>query len=276
MSADGNIQTVVVDGGQIYVSTDIGNTWVPKESNRDWQSVAMSADGTIQTAVVYNGKIYVSTDTGNSWMEKESNRLWQSAAMSADGNIQTVVVDGGQIYVSTDTGNTWTPQESNRLWQSTAMSADGKVQTAVVDEGQIYVSNIEVDIDGKVKALAFKGVPWRSPMWTISGAVGVFPVFENTNQAARSYKIPFSVTIEGVVISIGSLSPTVEQKEIRLLVDGTVEGTTGVILLDPDNESQIAPFLVPVNTSLGSILRVELNSGSALELDVWLYGRTNE
>jgi hypothetical protein len=100
MSADGTKQAAVVNGGQIYVSTDSGNTWTPKESNRDWRSVAMSADGTKQAAVVYGGQIYVSTDSGNTWIVKESNRSWCSVAMSADGTKQTAVVQMGQIYIS--------------------------------------------------------------------------------------------------------------------------------------------------------------------------------
>jgi hypothetical protein len=140
MSADGTKQTAVVYGGQIYVSTDSGNTWMPKESNRWWHSVAMSADGTKQTAVVYGGQIYVSTDSGNTWMPKESNRDWHSVAMSSDGTKQTAVASFKKIYVSTDSGNTWMPKESNRYWTSVAMSADGTKQTAVVWGGQIYES----------------------------------------------------------------------------------------------------------------------------------------
>jgi len=140
MSADGTKQTAVVYNGQIYVSTDSGNTWTPVESNRNWRSVAMSADGTKQTAVVQNGQIYVSTDSGNTWTAKESSRNWYSVAMSADGTKQTAVALGGQIYVSTDSGNTWTAKESSRNWYSVAMSADGTKQTAVVRDGQIYVS----------------------------------------------------------------------------------------------------------------------------------------
>jgi len=140
MSADGTKQTAVAWIGQIYISTDSGNTWTAKESNRSWRSVAMSADGTKQTAVAQGEQIYVSTDSGNTWTAKESNRNWSSAAMSADGTKQTAVVQNGQIYVSTDSGNTWTAKESSRWWSSVAMSADGTKQTAVAQGGQIYVS----------------------------------------------------------------------------------------------------------------------------------------
>jgi hypothetical protein len=59
MSSDGKYQSAV-GGGQIYVSSDYGNTWVAKDSSRSWYGVAMSSDGKYQTAVVYNGQIYIS------------------------------------------------------------------------------------------------------------------------------------------------------------------------------------------------------------------------
>ena len=139
MSEDGIKQTAVVHGGQIYVSTDSGNTWIAKGSKRDWRSVAMSKDGTEQTAVVAVGQIYVSTNSGNTWIAKESDRGWWSVAMSADGTKQTAVVFDGQVYVSTNSGNTWIAKESDRDWSSVAMSADGTKQTAVVYGGQIYI-----------------------------------------------------------------------------------------------------------------------------------------
>jgi len=132
MSADGSRQTATDNGGQIYVSTDYGNTWTAKDSNRYWGVVAMSADGSRQAATVYEGQIYVSTDYGNTWTAKDSNRYWSGIAMSADGSRQAATVYGGQIYISTDYGNTWTAKDSNRDWTDIAMSADGSRQTAVV------------------------------------------------------------------------------------------------------------------------------------------------
>ena len=145
ISSDGSRQTGIANDKQIYISTDYGNTWAAKDSNRKWSGVAMSADGSRQTAVVGNssgnvGQIYISTDYGNTWAAKDSNRQWMSVAMSADGSRQTAVVYSGQIYISTDYGNTWAAKDSNRQWSSVAMSADGSRQTAVVYSGQIYIS----------------------------------------------------------------------------------------------------------------------------------------
>ena len=173
MSADGTKQTAVHYSGQIYVSTDSGNTWTAKESNRGWYSVAMSADGTKQTAVVAGAQIYISTDSGNTWTAKESNRQWRAVALSTDGTKQTAVVDGAQIYISTDSGNTWTAKESNRYWESVAMSADGTKLTAVVRGGQIYVcSEFWVFCDYKV------GIGTTSPKGAldVDSTIGAFIV----------------------------------------------------------------------------------------------------
>ncbi len=179
MSADGTVQSAVVYDGQIYVSTDSGNTWTPKESNRGWESVAMSADGTVQTAVTWYDQIYVSTDSGNTWAPKDSNRTWLSVAMSADGTIQTAVAydylgAGGQIYVSTDSGNTWVPKESNRTWKSVAMSADGTVQTAVALSDQIYVSTDS----GNTWIPKESNRKWRSVAMSADGSKQIAVVYD--------------------------------------------------------------------------------------------------
>jgi photosystem II stability/assembly factor-like uncharacterized protein len=141
MSHTGKQQTAVVNGGQIYISGNYGESWIAKDSNRNWYGpIAMSYSGDIQTATVDSGQIYVSTDYGNTWVAKDSNRNWNGVAMSSSGARQTAVVYGGQIYVSTDYGNTWVAKDSNRNWMGVAMSHDGTIQTAVVYGGQVYVS----------------------------------------------------------------------------------------------------------------------------------------
>ena len=81
-----------------------------------------TGDGSIQTAVVWNGQIYVSTDYGNSWNPKDSVRNWYGVAMSSTGQYQTATAHGDQIYVSNDYGNTWNPKDSVRYWRGVAMS----------------------------------------------------------------------------------------------------------------------------------------------------------
>ena len=89
--------------GQIYTSTDSGVSWTPRESARNWQSVASSADGIKLVAVVQNTQIYTSIDSGVNWNPRESARSWQSVASSADGTKLVAVVNGGLIYTSAGT-----------------------------------------------------------------------------------------------------------------------------------------------------------------------------
>jgi photosystem II stability/assembly factor-like uncharacterized protein len=144
VSANGKYQTAVAAGAnQIYISSDFGNNWTPKDSDRNWSSVSVSADGKYQTAVAYNGLIYISSDFGNNWTNKDSVRGWQGISISSDGKYQTAVASaGGQIYISSDYGNNWTNKGTVRGWNSVAISSDGKYQTAVAGGGsQIYISS---------------------------------------------------------------------------------------------------------------------------------------
>ncbi|NTW33029.1 MAG: hypothetical protein HGB12_10445 [Bacteroidetes bacterium] len=118
--------------------------WIPKDSPRDWQSIAMSSDGKIQTAGNYNGRIYVSNDYGATWTQNTPYGQLRGIAMSSDGKIQTTVPTiGGYMYGSDDYGATWTQRATSDLnWNDVAMSSDGKIQTAVVGNGgYIYGSN---------------------------------------------------------------------------------------------------------------------------------------
>ena len=150
MSSDGKIQTAVVYGGQIYISTDYGNTWTAKDSNRDWLGVDISSDGKIQTAGVYGGQIYVSTDYGDTWTPKDSSRNWYNVAISADGKIQNVTVDSGQIYVSTDYGDTWTAKDSSRVWYG---------GVAMSSDGKIQTAG---DVAGQIYVSTDYGDTWTA------------------------------------------------------------------------------------------------------------------
>ena len=117
-----------------------GAAWTPRETTRNWYSIASSLDGSKLVAVVSSGQIYTSTDSGVTWTPRESNRFWYSVTSSADGSKLAAVAAGGQIYTSTDSGATWTPRESIRAWHSIASSADGSQLVAVANGGLIYTS----------------------------------------------------------------------------------------------------------------------------------------
>ena len=124
-SSDGTKLVAVVNGDQIYTSTNSGVTWTARDSSRNWEAVISSSDGTKLVAGEGGGHLYTSTDSGVTWTPRDSNRSWSSISSSSDGSILAAGVWPGQIYTSTDSGVTWTPRDSSRSWTCIASSADG-------------------------------------------------------------------------------------------------------------------------------------------------------
>jgi len=127
-----------------------GTSWTPRDSVRDWRSVASSTDGTKLVALVSGGQIYTSTDSGVTWTPRDSSRTWSSVASSTDGTKLVAAVSGGQIYTSTDSGATWTPRDSSRGWFSVASSSDGTKLVAVDGFGSGSGGQIHTSTDSGV------------------------------------------------------------------------------------------------------------------------------
>jgi hypothetical protein len=139
-SANGSKLVAVTQADQIYTSIDSGVTWTPRDGFRGWNAVASSADGSKLVAVAIGNQIYTSTDSGQSWTPRESSRTWWGVASSADGTHLVAVEFYGQIYTSTDSGVSWTPRDSARPWQSVASSADGSKLYATALDDGLYIS----------------------------------------------------------------------------------------------------------------------------------------
>ncbi len=139
-SADGSKLVAVVKGGRIYTSTDSGVRWTPRDSDRNWHTVTSSADGTKLAAVVNGGQVYTSTDSGVSWTARETDRPWFAIASSADGGKLAATVVGDHILTSTNSGLTWTTRDNNRNWRSIASSTDGNKLIALDSNNLIYTS----------------------------------------------------------------------------------------------------------------------------------------
>jgi hypothetical protein len=117
---------------------------------KNWYSIAISSDGSYQTALDSGGDIYISSDTGNTWNVVSDDILqdktWQGVFMSAGGQFQTVLENGGNVYKSTTYGVSWTKSTStltqNKNWYSGAISANGVFQTIVEFGGYICNSTL--------------------------------------------------------------------------------------------------------------------------------------
>lgn len=125
-------------------------------------SVASSSDGNKFVAVASGARISTSTDSGETWIERDSARDWFAVASSSDGIRLVALAygeDGGQTYTSADSGVTWTKRISDERkidypWRSLASSSDGTKLVAVVLGGQIYTAAIYVTTTGAAGSIA--------------------------------------------------------------------------------------------------------------------------
>jgi photosystem II stability/assembly factor-like uncharacterized protein len=145
--------------GEIYTSTDSGNTWnfVTSPTVLQWNSVTCSADGTKLVAIPYTNAVYTSSNAGATWTTNAlpipSSAYSWSVASSADG---TKLVTGsiappiGSIFTSSNSGTTWVSNSSpSGFWYSVAASSNGTILAAVgptiictsTNFGQSWVSN---------------------------------------------------------------------------------------------------------------------------------------
>jgi photosystem II stability/assembly factor-like uncharacterized protein len=136
----GDVLLAGVAGGFLYRSIDSGASWTQTGPSFSWSGVALSLSGVNMVAVSSDDRIYVSLDTGSSWSPKASIKPWSCVCCSSDGAIILAGVTGDTLYLSTDTGETWSPTNITADYTGVACSADGVTMYAVTNAGQIYVS----------------------------------------------------------------------------------------------------------------------------------------
>jgi len=110
----------------------------------NWNCIAGSADGTRLIAVIAGGQIYLSSNSGETWTPAPAPiKSWDAVASSADGvKLAATIFPAGTIYVSTDAGTNWTATSAPiKSWQTIASSADGNRLFAGTADDYIYRSN---------------------------------------------------------------------------------------------------------------------------------------
>jgi hypothetical protein len=140
------------NAGKIYTSSDSGQSWLPRDTDRNWVGVASSADGAKLIAAAANDYIYLSTDSGATWIpQMVLSSGWSSVASSADGSVlmmSDVTLSSTRVYVSTNVfffNPILRLTVANMTFKSMALSADGTKLIAATGGpaggGQIYLSS---------------------------------------------------------------------------------------------------------------------------------------
>jgi hypothetical protein len=145
-AANGETLIGVVDGGDIYTSTNGGTTWTSNGLYMSWRSVAASADGTRLVAAGggYNTNyLLTSTNSGFTWTSNTvpSHPSLNSPSIASSGDGMTFAAGSGStyIFISTNSGITWFSNSIPSANQSVALSADG-TQLFAATAGPIYAS----------------------------------------------------------------------------------------------------------------------------------------
>jgi hypothetical protein len=162
ISLNGQYQTVLSCGNNMYYSSDYGETWNTLTDTNSvlynslnmfqYASISVSFTGMYQTIVCEH--IYVSSNYGLTWNEMDNiidgltndenyQHNWTGVSVSSEGQYQTAVDSGGYLYTSSDYGNSWkyiTNGIRQQLWTGVSISANGKFQTALEFGGSIYFS----------------------------------------------------------------------------------------------------------------------------------------
>ena len=120
-----------------------------------WKGIASSTDGTHLAAIINGGDIFTSSDGGNSWIDRTTSgaRGWYSISSNSDGSLLFAVDNdnyfprengsGGFIYRSSDFGATWetVTVAGQHIWTSISVSPDGLNVIASAYRNHIYTSN---------------------------------------------------------------------------------------------------------------------------------------
>ena len=79
-------------------------TWTPRASSQAWKTVTSSADGMRLAAAYSVGNIYTSSDSGQTWIPRTngvpSNQAWACITSSSDGSRLLAGVSTGYLYNS--------------------------------------------------------------------------------------------------------------------------------------------------------------------------------
>lgn len=161
ISLNGQYQTVLSCGDNIYSSGDYGETWT---SIQDFNSGIYNSITAFQYAGIslsYSGKyqtiacehIYISSDYGVTWNEGYvqdvfdvfDDRNWRGVSISSTGQYQTAVNYIGDIYISSSYGTNWNividEDVDNKAWTGVSISANGRFQSAIDDlQGTVHMS----------------------------------------------------------------------------------------------------------------------------------------
>ena len=101
-----------VNGGNIYKSTDEGETWdsLPNAGSKNWGGISCNGNCSKIVSIEQAGSIWLSTTGGASWssLSNAGNKDWTGIVGNAELTNLMATVSNGEIWKSTNSGLSWT------------------------------------------------------------------------------------------------------------------------------------------------------------------------
>lgn len=175
MSINGSVMLFPVNGGYVYVSTDLGSTFTVKLSTttRAWEHSSMSNDGMYMMVSALTSGLYISSDTGSTFTlvtgvpTNVVNLGFVHATKT--GSVQFAGYYGGKLFVSRNYGSTFT-QDALRTGNFKGMVES---QTGTVLAMHEYPGSLFVSQDS--------GITWTERLTEDGGNKNIVSVSMSTN-----------------------------------------------------------------------------------------------
>ena len=213
LSQDGSVILALRSNKPLYVSTDKGVTFQEKEIVREYQSASMSLTGEIQTVVVNGGGIFMSNDFGSTWnikrrvfSEVHAPHQWKATAISRNGKYIIAGDEAGLMHISNNYGKAFIPiAGSNQLWTSAAVSDDGQKIVGLYTLGATFRSGVQTSWDG---GTTFYTTDPSDSYGAISQVLATEIAMSADGSVAIFVGLQYGINDRNIYISTNSLPPT--------------------------------------------------------------------
>jgi photosystem II stability/assembly factor-like uncharacterized protein len=302
--------TFTVAGGQIFLSTDRGETFTASSAPiAAWVSLDMTPDGTRMVAVAAGGGLFRSTDGGFSWTRIDTginpagSLPYESVTLSDDGTRVVAATFNGPVFFSSNADATSPTFQQATLvgggvltdaFRAVDSSAGGTTVVAAASSGNLYVSGdggatfspLPVTVgsttvaDGWYRA-ALSGDGSRIALaGSTDFGQGVDPAPRSTglyvgNLAGGSWTWSQASTVSGAYTSVAMSGGG---GVIGATLSSTTAGTGGEVLLSSDGGQSFARVATPGSevdwraiALSEDATRALLVAGTPQQLDGFLY-----
>lgn len=193
-----NLVYAGTEGKGVYLSSDSGKTWIPRNSGMldiDARSLALTSAGRLILGTGFGDKIWVSTDKGTAWQMTQNLSTFNSifsVIPTSDSSILYAAAYAAGVYRSTDRGLNWILTDTTTL-------LNHFVRAIVVDQSNPNL--VYAGTGNGVFKTTNAGVSWSAgsgiPFSTAIHSLAIHPTLSNIVYAGTDHSYLYKSTDGG-------------------------------------------------------------------------------